>query len=57
MRELISAAQLAKRIGEMGKEISRDYKGREPIFVGVLNGSFIFMADLLREVTIDCEVD
>jgi len=57
MRELISAEQIATRVCEMGEEISQDYHGREPIFVGVLNGSFIFMADLVRELNIDCEVD
>ena len=57
MRELISADQIAHRVQEMGAEISRKYEGRVPIFVGILNGSFIFMADLLREVSIDCEVD
>lgn len=57
MRELISADQIAHRVQEMGAEISRKYKGRVPIFVGILNGSFIFMADLLREVSIECEVD
>ena len=41
----------------MGKKISAQYSNSNPIFIGVLNGSFIFMADLLRSVTIDCEVD
>ena len=57
MRELISADQIAHRVQEIGAEISRKYEGRVPIFVGILNGSFIFMADLLREVSIECEVD
>jgi len=57
MRELISADQIAHRVQEMGAEISRKFEGRVPIFVGILNGSFIFMADLLREVSIECEVD
>ncbi|MFQ6607105.1 MAG: hypoxanthine phosphoribosyltransferase [Fidelibacterota bacterium] len=57
MHELITASQISKRVKEMGSEISRDYAGRVPIFVGVLNGSFIFMADLVRELDIDCEVD
>ena len=57
MRELISADQIAHRVQEMGAEISRKYEGRVPIVVGILNGSFIFMADLLREVSIECEVD
>ena len=40
-----------------GGKISAQYSNSNPIFIGVLNGSFIFMADLLRSVTIDCEVD
>ncbi|HHZ80321.1 MAG TPA: hypoxanthine phosphoribosyltransferase, partial [Candidatus Marinimicrobia bacterium] len=41
----------------MAAEISKDYSDRTPIFVGILNGSFVFMADLLRELTEDSEVD
>lgn len=45
------------RVQELGLEISRDYEGRTPILIGVLNGSFMFIADLMRTITIDCEVD
>jgi hypoxanthine phosphoribosyltransferase len=45
------------RIKEIGKQISSDYKGKVPVFIGVLNGAFIFMSDLLRNISIDCEVD
>ncbi len=45
------------RIRKLGKQISKDYKGKIPIFIGILNGSFIFMADLIRHVTVDCEID
>jgi hypoxanthine phosphoribosyltransferase len=41
----------------MGKEISGKYTDKDPIFIGVLNGSFMFMADLLRSISIDCEMD
>lgn len=53
----LSERTIKGRVKQMAKKISRDYKGRVPIFIGVLNGSFIFFADLIREVTIDCEVD
>ena len=56
-RELISEQDLKRRIKELGEEISRDYESKCPILIGVLNGAFIFMADLIRELTIDCEVD
>jgi hypoxanthine phosphoribosyltransferase len=54
---LLSEQKIQKRIKELGKRISRDYKGKVPIFIGILNGSFIFMADLIRYITIDCEID
>jgi hypoxanthine phosphoribosyltransferase len=54
---MISEARIRRRIRELAREISRDAKGTVPVFIGVLNGSFIFFADLIREVTIPCEVD
>lgn len=54
---LLSDEQIQKRVKELGEEISRDYRGKVPIFIGVLNGSFIFMSDLLKNVDIECEVD
>ena len=56
-RILISQEQLKKRIAELGREISADYKGKEPLFVGILRGSIMFYADLLREISIDCKMD
>lgn len=53
----IDRDRLQKRIKQLGRKISRDYKGKSPIFIGVLNGSFIFFSDLVREITIECEVD
>jgi len=54
---MISAEEIAKRVHEIGEQISEDYQGKLPIFIGVLNGSFMFMADLMKEVTIHCEMD
>ncbi|MFH0810837.1 MAG: hypoxanthine phosphoribosyltransferase [Pseudomonadota bacterium] len=56
-RLLISAADIDRRIRELGEAISRDYAGREPIMVGILKGAFIFMADLVRQVCIPVQVD
>jgi hypoxanthine phosphoribosyltransferase len=53
----IDQKKISKRIKQLGKKISRDFKGKQPIFIGVLNGSFIFFSDLVREITIECEVD
>ena len=47
---------IEKRIKELAADLNRDYAGKKPVFVGVLSGSFIFLADLLKEITIPCEV-
>ena len=57
LKKLLSQKEIKDRVEAMGKKISVQYSNSNPIFIGVLNGSFIFMADLLRSVTIDCEVD
>ncbi|MBI5476126.1 MAG: hypoxanthine phosphoribosyltransferase [Ignavibacteriales bacterium] len=53
----LSEQKIAKRIKALAGQINKDYKGKVPIFIGILNGSFIFMADLIRNITVDCEVD
>jgi len=52
----IPESEIKEQIKRVAKEISRDYAGREPIFLAVLNGSFIFAADLLREIDLPCEI-
>lgn len=54
---LISAEELQQRVSELGRAISADYAGRDPLLLGVLKGVVIFMADLLRAITIPLEVD
>ena len=54
---LFTEEQLQKRVAEMGAQISRDYEGRNPVFIGVLKGSFMFMADLVRRVDTPCTID
>ncbi len=49
--------EIQARIAEIGEAISRDYEGKKPILIGVLNGAFMFLADLMKEIRIDCEVD
>jgi len=52
----IPEAELQKEIRRVAVEITKDMQGKEPLFMPVLNGSFIFAADLLREIPIPCEV-
>jgi hypoxanthine phosphoribosyltransferase len=56
-RVLFSREAIDKRVREMADEISRDYKGKELIVVGILKGAFIFMADLIRNLSIPCMID
>jgi len=50
---LLKEAEIKKRLADMGAQISKDYSGRNPLFISVLNGAFIFAADLLREITVE----
>jgi hypoxanthine phosphoribosyltransferase len=54
---LYSEDELRSRVRQMGENISNDYSGKELILIGVLKGSVIFMADLLREINIPCKMD
>lgn len=54
---LISEEELQAAVKKIGDQISKDFEGKDPIFVGVLKGCWIFMADLMRYVTINCSVD
>jgi hypoxanthine phosphoribosyltransferase len=54
---LISAEEIEARVLELGRDISQDYAGRNPLLVGVLKGVVPFMADLMRAITIPVEVD
>ena len=57
LEEIISPYLVQKRVGEIGKEISELYQDKVPIIIGVLNGAFLFMADLVRHLHIQFEVD
>lgn len=57
LTEYISEEKISKRIKKLAKKINNDYKDKNPIFIGILNGSFIFLSDLIREIHIDCEID
>ena len=52
----VPESELKQQIRRVAAEINRDYAGQEPVFLAVLNGSFIFAADLLREIDLPCEI-
>ncbi len=54
---LISEEEIKKRVKELADQISKDYAGKRPLLVGILKGAFIFLADLIRELSVDAEVD
>ena len=54
---LYTSEEIEQKITELAKSISEDYQKKFPVLVGVLKGVFIFMADLMRKLSIDCEVD
>ena len=57
METLISSAEISSRVKILGQQISNDYANRPLILIGILNGAFIFLADLARAITLDIEVD
>jgi len=52
----ITAGEIQKRIAELGKQVSEEMDGKKPMFVAVLNGAFLFAADLLKHVSCECEI-
>ncbi|MBD5115840.1 MAG: hypoxanthine phosphoribosyltransferase [Ruminococcaceae bacterium] len=53
---LFSEEEIREKVTQVGKKISEDYKGKNPVLVGILKGSVIFMADLMRAVDINCKI-
>ena len=56
-RVLFSEEELKNRVAEIAAQIDRDYAGKEPLLISVLRGSFVFMADLVRQIHLPCTVD
>jgi len=54
--ELIPFEDIERRIGEMADEINRDYQGKEVIFLGILNGAFLFAAGLFKRIKLDARI-
>lgn len=53
----ITPIQISKRVKQLAADINKDYEHKIPIFIGVLNGAFLFMSDLIREIKVNCEID
>lgn len=56
-RVLISREELRERIEDLGRQITRDYQGKDLVCIGLLRGGFIFLADLIREISLEMDVD
>lgn len=52
----IPAEEIAARVKQVAEEINRDYAGKRPLFLGVLNGCFMFVSDLMKNIDIECEI-
>ena len=55
--EMISERRIRAKVKALARQINKDYRNSVPVFIGILNGSFIFFADLIREISVDCEID
>lgn len=55
-KKFISSAKIQKAIAKIAQRINKDFKNEKPIFLSVLNGSFLFAADLLKKIKIECEI-
>lgn len=56
-KTLIPEAKIQERVKELGIQITKEYEGKLPILIGILNGSFLFLADLVKHINIHCEID
>lgn len=57
LKVLVSEEQIKQRIKEMGEEISREYADKDPVVLGVLKGVVVFYADMVRHITVPCQMD
>ena len=56
-RVLVSEQEIQSRVAELAAQISKDYEGKNPLFVGVLNGVVVFYSDIIRRITVPCQMD
>lgn len=57
LTEFLSQEEILQKVDELASRLNSDFNGKNPIFIGVLNGAFIFLSDLIRRIDIDCEID
>jgi hypoxanthine phosphoribosyltransferase len=57
LKPFITESSIKDKVQELAERLNREYEGKTPIFIGILNGSFIFLSDLIREINLDCEID
>ncbi|HPT83214.1 MAG TPA: hypoxanthine phosphoribosyltransferase [Limnochordia bacterium] len=57
VKVLISAEEIARRVKELGQQISQDYQGQNLVIIGILKGAVVFLSDLIREITVPLELD
>ena len=57
LKVLITEEQIKARVAELGKELSAEYADKDPIVVGVLKGVVVFYADMIRQLTVPCQMD
>ena len=57
LKVLLTEEQIKARIKELGKALSAEYAGKDPVVVGVLKGVVVFYADMIREITVPCQMD
>src|SRR5690349_15747454 len=55
-RKFLPEAKIKKRIEELAEQINKDYAEKTPIFLPILNGSFMFASDLIKRITLDCRI-
>ena len=56
-RILLTEEQIKARIKELGQELTREYEGKDPVVIGVLKGVVVFYADMIRRITVPCQMD
>jgi len=57
LRQLLGQDQIRRRVKEVAQQISRDYRGKEILFLGILKGAFVFLSDLMRHIDVPVQVD
>lgn len=57
IREIISAEDIAKEVKKLGEKITTDYNGKELVIIGVLKGAFVFLSDLVRAISLPCQIE